>query len=52
MAEWQYKIERIGSVSDSQLENSLRDQRQKGWELVHILEKAEVTGTNRIQGGF
>jgi hypothetical protein len=41
MAEWQYKIERIGSVSDSQLENLLRDQGEKGWELVQILEKAE-----------
>jgi hypothetical protein len=34
-------VERIASVSDSQLENFLRDQGEKGWELVQILETGE-----------
>jgi len=41
MSEWKYKVERIASVSDSQLETFLKDEGEKGWELVQILETGE-----------
>jgi hypothetical protein len=45
-------VERIASVSDSQLENFLRDQGEKGWELVQILETGESPAQTEYKAVF
>ncbi len=41
MAEWLYEIQQLSSVTDQQLEEVLREQGAKGWELVQILPGSE-----------
>ena len=41
MAEWQYEMQRVSYVTDSQLEHFLHEQGKKGWELVQALPGAE-----------
>jgi len=41
MAEWLYEIQQVSSVTDQQLEEVLREQGVKGWELVQILPRSE-----------
>jgi Domain of unknown function (DUF4177) len=52
MSEWKYKIERVASVSDSQLADLLRDQGDQGWELVQILETGESPAPTEYKAVF
>ena len=45
MAEWLYEIQRLSSVTDEQLEEVLREQGAKGWELVQVLPLGEPQNT-------
>ena len=41
MAEWLYEIQQVSSITDEQLEEVLREQGEKGWELVQVLPLGE-----------
>jgi hypothetical protein len=37
MAEWLYDIQRLNSLTDAELSETLRERGMEGWELVQII---------------